>query len=327
MKIVISDYPDSMMPTHELECAILKKGLGDDTEIVIHPYQDNEREAFYEVIHDADAILTAFTRIDAEAMDHAPKLKVISMNATGYDNVDLTAANKRRIGVCPVGEYCTQDVAEFTIAVMMALVKNIKYYTHDIEQAHQWRYDYPDANPRLYELTLGIFGLGKIGRAVARRAQALGMTVVAYDPFTPNPPEPGVRMVSVQELCGMADIIANHMSLNETNYDFFNRQLFEQMAQKPYFINMGRGASVVEQDLIAALDAGQLKGAAVDVLRDETPDLANHPLVGRQNVYVTPHAAFYTTTSLAELQRISTENIVHYLTGRKDKVFRLVSDS
>lgn len=121
-----------------------------------------------------------------------------------------------------------------------------------------------------------------------------------------------------------ADIITNHMNLNTTNIGFFAKKHFQKMQQTPYFLNIGRGACVVEEDLVEALDSGSLKGAALDVLADETPDLVNHPLVGRTNVLVTPHAAFYTTNSIRELQRIFAENIVYYLRGEKEKVFRLV---
>ncbi|MGT2888641.1 NAD(P)-dependent oxidoreductase [Streptococcus didelphis] len=326
MKIIISDYPDSMMPSHDYEKEILRKGLGEETEILVYEYDDTKRQEFFEVIKDADAILTAFTRIDSDAMDHAPHLKVISMNATGYDNVDLEAANQRHIGVCPVGEYCTKDVAEFTITMMMALVKNIKYYSHDIDFNKNWRYNYPVPNCRLSDMTLGICGLGKIGKTVARKALGLGMTVIACDPFITKPDNLELELVTKEELFARADIITNNMNLNETNYSFFDAKAFNQMVKKPYFINMGRGPCVVEADLIAALDKKLLKGAALDVLKDETPDLENHPLVGRENVFITPHAAFYSKSSLKDLQRISTENIVHYLTGKKEKVFKLVSD-
>ncbi|WP_159543278.1 NAD(P)-dependent oxidoreductase [Streptococcus halichoeri] len=325
MKVVIADYPDSMMPNHDYEREILTKGLGANTEIVVYPYHD-DKEEFYEVIKDAQAILTAFTPIDAETLDHALQLQVVSINATGYDNVDLAAANARHIGVCPVGEYCTKDVAEFTIATMMALVKNLKSYQTAIDCHYHWSYDYAKPNQRLSDMTLGICGLGKIGKTVARKALGLGLKVLACDPFTHLPADLAVTMVSKEALFAQADIITNHMNLNETNYGYFDQKAFKQMLKQPYFINMGRGACVVEADVITALDQGRLKGAALDVLKDETPDLAQHPLVGRENVLITPHAAFYSTSSLRDLQRISTENIVHYLTGRKDRVFKLVSD-
>lgn len=328
MKIVIADYPDSMMPTHDYEREILIEGLG-ECEIVVYEYSDEKRAEFYEVISDADAILTAFTKIDAEAMDYAKNLKLISMNATGFDNVDLAEANKRGIGVCPVGEYSTIDVAEFTIMLMMSLVKNVKAYIQDIDENHKWRYDVKPPNQRLEEMTLGIFGFGKIGKAVGTRAKALGMTVIACDPYV-DPAiakELGVELVSKNELLAQADVITNNMNLNESNQSFFDLALFKKMKKNPFLINMGRGASVNEDDLKVALEQGLIKGAGLDLLADETPGLVNHPLVGLYNVIITPHAAFYSETSLRELQRLSTQNIVYYLTGEKDKVFKLVSDN
>ncbi|MDR0921111.1 MAG: C-terminal binding protein [Lactobacillales bacterium] len=328
MKIVISDYLDSMMPTHDYEKEILVNGLG-QCEVVVYEYTDEKREEFFQIISDADAILTAFTKIDEEAMSHASHLKVISMNATGYDNVDLEVANKRGIGVCPVGEYSTVDVAEYTISIILALVKNLKAYIQDVDLNHKWRFDVVPPNKRIEDMILGIFGFGKIGQAVANLAKGLGMDVIACDPYISESVEEenGVRLVSQDEIFARADVITNNMNLNKSNYEFFNFENFKKMKQHPYFINMGRGASVVESDLLLALENNYVKGAGLDLLADETPDLANHPLVGLPNVILTPHAAFYSSTSIHELQRISTENIVHYLNGEKEKVFKLVSEN
>lgn len=316
------------MHDHDTEIEVLSARL-DNPDIVVYQYTDEKRNEFYDVISDADAILTGFTKIDDEAMDHASQLKVISMNATGFDNVDLDAAKKRNVGVCAVGEYCTEDVAEFTIAQILSLVKNNKYYINDIEQNHQWRYDYAPIHKRVQEMTLGIFGIGKIGTCVAKKAKSLGMNVVAYDPYTKKLQENkniGVKVMdSVDDILQKSDIITNHMNLNKTNYRFFDQKIFEGMKQRPYFINMGRGASVVEDDLLQALNNKKISGAALDVLDCEQPDLINNPLVGRKNVIITPHAAFYTKTSLLNLQKISCQNIVHFLLNEKDRVFKLVN--
>ena len=139
MKILISDYKASMMPAHEYEIEVLKKGLP-DAEIEVYEYTDEKRAEFFEKMQDVNALLTAFIKMDQEALEHAPNLQVISINATGYDSIDLPEATKRSIGVCPVGEYCTWDVAEHTIALMLALNKNLKEYTYDIEKNHVWEY-------------------------------------------------------------------------------------------------------------------------------------------------------------------------------------------
>ena len=180
MKILISDYRASMMPSHDYEIQVLRKGLP-DAEIEVYEYSDEKRAEFYEKLQNTNALLTAFIRMDREALEHAPNLQVISINATGYDCVDLPEATKRSIGVCPVGEYCTWDVAEHTIALMLALNKNLKEYTYDIEKKHVWEYSISNIPTRILNQTLGIFGFGKIGKAVAKMARGLGMQVIAMD--------------------------------------------------------------------------------------------------------------------------------------------------
>lgn len=327
MKIVITDYKNSMMPTHDYEMSILKKGFP-DAEIVIYEYVDERRNEFLDVISDADAILTAFVKIDEEAIKSAKMLKCISINATGFDNVDLQAATKYSVGVFPVGEYCTKDVAEHTIALMLALNKNLKTYSNDIEKNFIWKYDSPEAPMRIENQVLGIFGLGKIGKYVAKLAKGLGMKVIATDINVSDEDmiALGVEPVSPDTIYSTADVITNHMNLDNSNSQYFTKNEFSKMNKKPIFLNLGRGISINEKDLADVLDSGLIRAAAMDVLFDETPKLENHILSNRNNVIITPHAAFYSKDSMEDLQRISCENIVNYLTGNKNKVFKMVNE-
>lgn len=328
MKIVIADTPETQVQNHDQEIDILKEGLG-DVKIVVHDYDEERREDFLKEIEDTDAILTAYIEIDEEAIDRAKNLKIISVSATGYNNVDLEAANARGIGVSPIGEYCTKDVAEFTICTLFTLVKNLKKHIYNVEKEGKWEYDVAPPNQRIEDMTLGIVGLGKIGRNVAKKAIALGMRVLAVEIAVNEEAikDLDVELTDIDTLLNESDIIANHMNLNETNYDYFNYELFKKGSKKPYFINMGRAASVVETDLIRALDEGLVRGAALDVIDNETEelDLTNHPLTNRDNVIVTPHVAFYTTTSINAIIRYSCKNIIHFLKGERDKVFKLVN--
>eukprot|EP00831_Metopus_contortus_P061549 TRINITY_DN5341_c0_g1_i2.p1 TRINITY_DN5341_c0_g1~~TRINITY_DN5341_c0_g1_i2.p1 ORF type:complete len:194 (-),score=28.38 TRINITY_DN5341_c0_g1_i2:194-775(-) len=153
------------------------------------------------------------------------------------------------------------------------------------------------------------------------------MKVVAVDPYIKEEEAKNlnVELVNAEYVLENADIISNHMNQNNTNDKFFTIKEFRKMKKKPIFINVGRGSSVNEGDLLKAIDENLIRGAGLDVLTEENPCLENNKLVGRKNVIITPHAAFYSETSMKELQRISCENIVYYLNGEKEKVNRIVN--
>lgn len=326
MKVVITDYKDVLERDLEYEKDILLKGLK-NVEIVVYEYNGNQNE-FLGVVKDADAILTAFLDINKTVINACKNLKCISINAVGYDCVDLEVATKNNIGVCPIGEYCTQEVAEHTMSLILSLSRGIKHYINDIDERKIWKYQSISNLQRIEGQTLAIFGFGKIGRAVAKRALAFGMKVVAVDPYVKA--EEGeklnVTMVDAEYVWENADIISNHMNQNNSNNNFFTINEFRKMKKNPIFINAGRGSSVNEDDLLEAIDENLLRGVGLDVLDAENPDLDKNKLVGRENVIITPHAAFYSETSMRELQRISCENIVYYLNGEKEKVNRIVNE-
>lgn len=325
MKIVITDYKDVLERDLEYEKGILSKGLK-NAEIVIYEYNGDQNE-FLEVIKDADAILTAFLDINKTVINGCKNLKCISINAVGYDCVDLNEATKNNIAVCHIGEYCTQEVAEHTMSLILALNRGIKHYINDIDKKKIWKYQSINNLQRIEGQTLAIFGFGKIGRAVAKRALAFGLKVVAVDPYlkAEDAEKFNVTLVDADYVWENADIITNHMNQNSRNNNFFTINEFKKMKKTPIFINAGRGSSVNEDDLLHAIDENLLRGVGLDVLDAENPDLENNKLVGRENVIITPHAAFYSETSMRELQRISCENIVYYLNGEKEKVNKIVN--
>ncbi|MDR1412754.1 MAG: C-terminal binding protein [Actinomycetes bacterium] len=334
--ILISDYPDSMMASHDMEIALLRQALegpeagetARPVDVEVYAFQETARVEFTKKLAWADAVLTAFTPINAGLLLACPRLKIISLNATGYDNVDLNAATQCGVGVSPVGEYCTHDVAEYTLALLLALLKNLKHYGDEVSRREIWSYSSVRPNPRLSDLTVAIFGLGRIGRAVASKLQSLKPTVIAHDPYV-DPAlaaKLGVALVSKEEALARGDVISNHMKLDTDTRAYFGADEFAAMARHPYFLNLGRGLSVDEEALATALDEGRVSGAGLDVLTDETPRLKQHCLNGRDNVIITPHAAFYTTSAVEDLQRISVMNIAYFLRGETEKVFRLVNN-
>lgn len=328
MRILISDYAEELNRQLEYEKNLLIEGFKregiTDVEVCLYKYKDEED--FLREIKDFDVLLTAFVPVNKRVLEAATKLKCISVNATGYGNVDVDEATKRNIAVCNVREYCTKEVAEHTMALMLSMLRMLKHYGKEIEKG-VWNYGSAPEIERISGKTLAIFGFGRIGQAVAKRAKAFDMNVIAVDPFLPKEIayNLGVTLVSKEEALKNADIISNHMNQTAENRSYFSSEEFKSMAKKPYFLNVGRGECVDEAALIEALDKGFIKGAALDVLKDENPDLEKCALTKFENVYLTPHAAFYSQTSIKELQRISCENIIYYMTGKYDKVFAIVN--
>ena len=324
MKIVIADYPDVLGRDIDKECMLLRQEIP-DAEIVLHPYTNPEK--FYQEMEDADGLLTAFIPLDRRALDRMPQLKAISINATGYNFVDLETTRQRGIPVCAIGEYCTQEVADHTMALLLALERNLKCYTRLIDEEYRWQYYAAPQPIGLSGSVMGILGFGKIGRAVARRAQAFGMQVLAVDPYADEEQARslGVRLTDVETLLQNADVISNHMNQTAENENFFDEDCFRRMKRHPIFLNVSRGGSVDEQALARALDEGWIRAAGLDVLREEKPDLMQCVLLERENVIITPHAAFYSAQSIDALQRLSCKNLTDCLTGRRQQAFRIVN--
>ena len=327
MKVLICDHADCMMPDHALEIETLRAGLGEDVEVEVLEYEDDKRDEFYEHVADADALLTAFVTVDAEAMDRAPKLKVVSLNSTGFDRLTWTRPRSEASGSA---RWASTARGTWPRAPSRTWARSTSTSSSTRGRSTSGTSGITPRRPvpRLEDQVLGIVGFGKIGKCTAEKAMGLVKRVIACDPHADDAAfaERGVTRVSKEELLSQADIIVNHMCLTDDNVRFFDEAAFDAMARRPIFINLGRGLCVDEEALVDALDAGKLRAFGADVLYDETPDLAANKLVGRDNVIITPHSAFYSTTAIEDLERLSCENIVHFLKGEKEKVFKLVNE-
>lgn len=327
MKVLIADLPKAQNRNIDYEINLLKEAFP-NVETVVYNYDESKKDEFKTLLKDADALLTALIVMDKDMLDCAEKLRVISLTSTGYNFVDVKSATEKNIAVVPVGEYCTNEVADHTIALMLALNRKLKSYIDIIDNQKQWLYKKAGEIHSLNVQKLGIFGLGKIGRAVAVRAQAFGMEVVAYDPYLPEKiaMDIDVKLVDPEYIMENCDIISNHMIQTAEVENFFDEDFFSGLKKKPIFLNVARGASVDEDALLRAIESGTVSAAGLDVFKDENPDLTKCPFIGMDNVIVTPHAAFYSTESVALCQKISVENIIYYLKGEYQKVNRIVND-
>ncbi len=313
LKVLISDYPNVLAERDlSIEVNLLKELLPADSEISVYPYV-NEGE-FIERMSGVDVLLTAFLPLGETVLENFPDLKGIAVNATGTNTIDLDYAEKLGIAVRNLGAYSTEDVANHAISLLLALNQKLFLHRKYID-AGFWNYQKVGEVRRLSSQTLAIFGLGRIGQAVAKRAQSFGMRVIAYDPFLPEEvaDELGVKLVSVETIQAQADVVSLHLFANSANEHFFNRAFFKGLKKPIFFINVARGSLVDEMALLEALDEGKVIGAGLDVLESENPDLLSSPFVGRDNVLLTPHAAFYSQESLYTLQTQTVKNAVAIL--------------
>lgn len=265
-------------------------------------------------IADADAlIIRSATKADAELIQAAPRLKVIARAGVGVDNVDLEAATARGIAVMNTPDGNTVATAELTFGLMLALARHIPQ-AHASLAGGQWdrkRY----MGTELRGKTLGIVGFGRIGRAIAKRALAFEMTVIAHDPFVPADlgRDLGVEMVSLDNLYARADYITLHSVVTDETRHMINRETLARMKPGVRLINAARGALIHEADLAEAIRSGQVAGAALDVYEDEPPP-ADHPLIGLPGVIDTPHLGASTEEAQVAVAIEAAELVVAALT-------------
>jgi len=319
--VVLADTKENSGRELDLERSI----LGADVELVEYVCDGNEDKLAAACV-DADVILTAFSPLTRFVIGKLQRCRLISVLATGYGNVDLEAAASAGIRVCAIDEYCTDEVADHAILLMLALSRRLIEYHGQIQAEKRWQFDSLQGLSRMSDLTLGIVGFGRIGQAVARRAKGFGLSILACDP---HPDEDvaaniGVRCCTLDELYSSSDIISLNCGLTSENEHLIDTRAFQKMKRRPLIINCARGALIDEEALVKALDTGQISGAGLDVLTDESPKLGSSKLIGRPNVILTPHVAFYSDASMLDNRRISTANVRNFLDGNDDDVRRYV---
>jgi glycerate dehydrogenase len=268
--------------------------------------------------------LTNKTPLSAQTLRQLPDLRYIGVLATGYNIVDTTAARSQGIVVANIPTYGTASVAQFVFALLLELCHHVGGHA-DAVRAGEWSRspDWCFWKSPLVELagkTMGIVGFGRIGRAVGRIADALGMRVIASDTNQSDPPAcAGFRWASLEELLAESDVVSLHAPLFPETRGMMNARTLTLMKPSAFLINTSRGPLVVDHDLAEALGAGRLAGAALDVLSVEPPDPRN-PLLAAPNCLVTPHIAWATREARARLMNLALENIAAFLAGEPRNV-------
>ena len=264
----------------------------------------------------ADAILNTYARLPGTVLRGLTRCRIVARYGIGVDTVEIPVATELGILVTNVPDYCIDEVSDHALALILSLTRKVVLSTAAVK-AGTWDVKTTMPIQRLRGRTLGLVGFGKIPRALAPKAQALGFALIAFDPYLP--PEAGdplgVRLVDFETLLRESDVVSIHAPLTAETRGLFGDRAFGQMKSGAFLVNTSRGPLVQEAALLRALEAGRLAGAALDVLEAEPPSPDN-PLLRLPNVALTPHIAFYSEQSLVDLQRMAAEEVRRALTGQ-----------
>jgi len=289
------------------------------------PFEENE---IILRIGDADAVITNKTPISRQAIAACPNIHYIGVLATGYNVVDVIAAGERGIPVCNIPAYGTDVVAQFAIGLLLEICSRIGHHSAAVAEGRWARnpdfcfWDYP-----LIELagkTMGIIGYGRIGRAVGRIANALGMAVVMYDENISDSDGKAATYATFEELLMKSDVISLHCPLFPSTQGMINKDSIARMKDGVIIINNSRGQLIVEQDLADALNTGKVYAAGIDVVSSE-PIKDDNPLLSAKNCIITPHISWAAKESRSRLMDLAVDNLRAFMAGTPQNVVNRVN--
>ena len=315
MKILICDFS-----FNESEYNYQRRILDSEVPgcVIEHYCYSEDRDEYIQKLKDADYLLTSLVPLDSGMMAEAAQLKAVSVTATGCETIDCEAAARLGISVYNVNDYCSEEVAIHTVSMVLALLREIKQQDIYVQQDKKWDLQAAKKATVPSQMNAVIYGYGKIGKKTAGYLKGLGMQIFVVSTHADEQEllTQGYQKIREEQVGKIADVICNHQSSNGLRAHYFDDLWFLSLEKKPIFVNAGRGINVDEAALAKALDIGQLRGAGLDVLESEKPALEQHPLVGRQNVIITPHSAFYSDRSMKTVLREACMNLGHHI--RKD---------
>jgi D-3-phosphoglycerate dehydrogenase / 2-oxoglutarate reductase len=264
---------------------------------------------------DADAVLNCDVPLPAQVIRRLENCRVIARYGIGVDSIDIDAATAHGILVTNVPDYCIDEVSDHALALILSLARAVTRLDRSV-RAGTWDIAGAPKTRRLRGRTLGLVGFGRIARALAAKAAAIGLVVSASDPYVPDDEirAAGVKPQSLSDLLQTADIVSIHVPLTSESRNLIDRARLALMKPDALLVNTSRGSVVDTAALQDALNSGDLAGAGLDVLEIEPPDTLD-PLLRREDVVVTPHAAFFSEESVAEVQRKAAEQVVAALAG------------
>ena len=308
-KVLITDH---VWPSTDPERAVLEAG---GASVVVAP--DGEEATLIELARDADAIMTCFAQVTENVVRAAERCVVIGRFGVGVDNIAVNTATELGIAVTYVPDYCVDEVSDHVMALLHAWNRRIALFDRSVKE-HGW-----GSQPltmrmmRLRGKTIGIVGFGRIGQAVAAKARAFGLNILAADPVVPAEAveDMGGRLVDLPALLAESDFVSLHTPLTEATRNLIDREELAMMKPDAFLINAARGPLVNEVALYEALTGNIIAGAGLDVMVDNTPS-QDHPLLSLDNIIITPHVAFFSQESTLELEQRAAAEVVSVIHGR-----------
>lgn len=310
-RIIITDY--------EFDSVAIEQSVADIYGVDLIRAHCTSEDEVLAAAADADGIVVQYAPITGGVIHALPRLKAIGRYGVGVDNIDVSAATARGVAVSNVPDYGIDDVSDHAIALAVTLARGIVDLDRGVRRGFN---SLPSVQPlhRISTQTFGVVGLGLIGAATAAKAKTLGYKVIGYDPLRPpgTSTEEGIDVVSFPDLLASSDVVSLHVPLNDHTHHLINEQTLAQMRDDATLINTCRGAVVDTMALVDALRNNRLKAAGLDVFEEEPLPLTS-PLLGLDRVVLTPHAAWYTEQSFAELKRRTMKNVVDVCQGRRPR--------
>ena len=308
-------FSDNDFPDIELERSLF---AGASVELVTA--QCRTEDALIAAARDCAGILLQYAPISERVVAASPGLRIVSRIGAGFDTIDIEACAKHGVWVANSPDYGVGEVATHALALALALIRNIVAYHRDIH-AGTWHYLSSGELRRAGDMTLGIVGLGRIGKRMAHIGRNVFQRVIACDPYIIDGDFPAyVGRAALGEVFAESDVVSLHVPLTAETRGMIDAAVLQRMKPGSFLVNTARGAVVVVDDALAALERGMLAGLALDVLPVE-PVPAGSKLLGHPRVILTPHAAFFSVAAERELRRKAARNLITFLqTGRPDYV-------
>lgn len=303
---------DSVFPNLEPAAEALS-----DLDVEIKLAEQPTEEAILDVARDADGLLVTYAKITSSIIGNLTKCRAIGRFGIGVDNIDIDAATKAGIVVSYVPDYCVDEVSDHAMSLLVSLARKIPY-SNSLVQSGRW--EMPAVVPmfRLRGRKLGLAGFGKIPQAIVPKAKSFGLDVLVFDPYVPDDvvADLGVTKVDFDTLLADSDYISVHAPLTPETENLFNADAFSKMKNSALIVNTARGPLINDVDLAEALDKGEIAGAGLDVVPVE-PLPKTSPLLGRDNLILTPHTGFYSVEALVDLQSKAARDVGSVLKGER----------